>query len=171
MRKKCSASVFVESDCYTEKLQEWGRIVAVLLMESVFNVVVYIINVVIYIINVVDYINNDVNYRFEPDRRKFCTLVLQLAGKGSWIFGIASSCLGCRRGECHVQGLKPEKRMGGVMATPVPWDKKGDGRSRGQLRPSPGVWFKKVSVCPDRPDALAQKLNFTPPTTVAFGMG
>ena len=142
-----------------------------MLMESIVNVVVYIINDVNYIDDDVDYINNDVNYRFEPDRRKFCTLVLQLAGKGSWILWIASNCLGCRRGVWHVQGLKPKKRMAVVMATPVPWDKKGDGRSRCQLRPSPGVWFEKVSVWPERPDALAQKLNFTPPTTVAFGMG
>ena len=110
-----------------------------MLMESIVNVVVYIINDVNYIDDDVDYINNGVNYRFELDKRKFCTLVLQLVGKGNWILGIASSCLGCRRGECHVQGLKPEERMAVVMVTPVPWDKKGDGRSHGQLRPSPGV--------------------------------
>ena len=71
----------MESDCYTEKLQEWGRIVAVLLMESIVNVVVYIINVVIYIINVV-------NYRFGRDRKKFPTLLSGLTVWSNCIMGL-----------------------------------------------------------------------------------
>ena len=54
-------------------------------MESLFNVVVYIINVVIYIINDVNYINNDVNYRMEQGKRKFAAPLSGLSDKGKLI--------------------------------------------------------------------------------------
>ena len=47
-------------------------------MESLFNVVVYIINVVIYIINIVDYINNDVEYTFHQQNSNYPPPLLQL---------------------------------------------------------------------------------------------
>ena len=64
------------------KLHARGRILFFLRLESLLNVVVYIINVVEYIDDVVNYINNDVNYRFEKDRKKFPARLSRLIGKG-----------------------------------------------------------------------------------------
>ncbi len=56
-------------------------------MESIINVVVYMINDVDYIDDDVDYINNDVNYRFGAHKRKFPDCLSGIAGKDNPISG------------------------------------------------------------------------------------